>query len=97
MSSDTEHNEMLVLLKENSRLLNENNILLKKLHKWSLFGFWLRIIWYALIIGFPFALYFYILEPYFNALGSNYEVFRQGISEVPGLKGLEHLLPTVGK
>ncbi len=90
MASPEEHEEML-------RLLRENNELLHKLHRWSVWGFVLRAAWYILIIGFPFALYFYILEPYFNALGSNYEVFRQGISEIPGLKGLEHLLPNVGK
>jgi len=94
MASPEEHEEMLRLLRENVELAKENNKLLRKLHKWSVWGFVIRALWYVVIIGFPFALYYYILEPYFNALGSNYDTFRQGIGEIPGLKGLEHLLPT---
>lgn len=60
-----------------------------------LIGTFLTVLWYALLIGLPFALYFYILEPYFEVFGANYETFRVGISEIPGLKGLEKLLPSM--
>jgi hypothetical protein len=85
-----EHNEML-------RLLRENNQLLKKLYRHNVIGFTFRIIWYAILLGMPFALYFYVLGPYFDAFGANYEVFRKGMAEIPGLKGLENLLPPVGQ
>jgi len=84
--------KMTKLLNKNSQLLEENNELLKKIHRNSLLSFWIRIIWYAVLIGLPFALYFYVLEPYFSALGSDYEVFKAGINEIPGLKGLGELL-----
>lgn len=87
--SDTpmnEHDEML-------RLIRENNALLKKIHRNEMIGLWLRVVWYAALIGLPFAVYFYFLEPYFDAFGANYDLFRQGMGEIPGLKGLEHLLP----
>jgi hypothetical protein len=92
MSQETtgDHEEMI-------RLLRENNELLKKLHRHNVIGFWVRITWYALLIGLPFAVYFYVLEPYFNAFGANYETFRQGMAEIPGLKGLEHFLPQLGR
>ena len=92
-----EHTEILRLLRENAVLVKENNQILRKLHRYSVIGFCLRVVWYAILIGMPFAVYLYVLEPYFNAFGSNYELFRQGMSEIPGLKGLEHFLPIMKK
>jgi hypothetical protein len=91
----TTEEEILQLVRENAELVRENNVLLKKLYRNEMIALSLRIVWYGVLIGMPFALYFYILEPYFNAFGSNYEVFRQGMAEIPGLKGLEHLLPSI--
>ncbi len=91
----TTEEEILKLVRENAELVRENNVLLKKLYRNEMIALSLRIVWYGILIGMPFALYFYILEPYFNAFGSNYEVFRQGMAEIPGLKGLEHLLPSI--
>lgn len=81
-----DHEEML-------RLLRENNEILKKLYRHSVIGFVLRIVWYIILIGMPFAVYFYLLQPYFEAVGANYETFRQGMAEIPGLKGLENIFP----
>ncbi len=97
MASPEEHNEMLRLLRENNELAKQNQELLRKLYRHNIIGFTLKIVWFAVLIGLPFAVYFYILEPYFNVFGANYEVFRQGMAEIPGLKGLEQFLPTVGE
>jgi uncharacterized membrane protein (DUF106 family) len=86
MPPQTDHTELKSLLKKNKELLEENNVLLTKIHRNGLWAFWLRIVWYVFLIGLPFALYFYILEPYFAALGSSYEVFSTGIQEIPGWK-----------
>jgi len=88
-----EQDEMLQLLRENAPIIKENNELLKKLYRHNVYGFLARLAWFGIIIGFPFALYFYVLGPYFNALGSDYEVFKAGIQEVPGLKNLIRILP----
>lgn len=90
------HTELLILLRENTELTKQNNILLKKMYRNDMIGIWLRVVWYAVLIGLPFALYFYVLQPYFEAFGSDYDLFRQGIGEIPGLKGLENLLPSIG-
>lgn len=84
------------MLARNAELLEENNKLLRKIHRNGLIEFWVRVLWYILLIGLPFAIYFYLLEPYFSALGANYEVFRAGISEVPGFTGLNQLLQEMG-
>lgn len=92
MKKDIEHADIQALMEKNAELLRENNKLLKKIHRNAVMSFWARIVWYVVLIGLPFAVYFYILEPYFTALGSNYEVFKAGVNEIPGLKGLDLLL-----
>lgn len=88
-----EHAEMLRLIRETSVLTKENNVLLKKIHRHNVINLTFKIVWLAIIIGLPFAVYFYVLGPYFEAFGANYEVFRQGMAEIPGLKGIENVLP----
>jgi len=90
------HEELLRLTRENNELLKQNHEYLRKMYRNDMIGMTLRIVWYSLLIGLPFAMYFYVLQPYFEAFGSNYELFRQGIAEIPGLKGLEHFMPPSG-
>ena len=97
MTPGNEHAQIEKLLDRNAELLAENNKLLKKIHRNGLWAFWIRVVWYLVLIGLPFALYFYVLEPYFNALGANYEVFRAGVSEIPGLKGRDQILESLSQ
>ena len=87
-----DYNKLDKLMQQNTKLLEENNKLLKKIHRNAVWSFWTRIAWYVVMIGLPFALYFYVLEPYFAAFGSSYENFIDGINELPGLKGIDTLL-----
>lgn len=77
---------MYDLLLENQRLLTENNQILKEMNRRSVLAFWFKILWMLFIIGAPFVLYFYVIEPYFDTLGSSFETFREGLKEVPGWK-----------
>ncbi len=92
--NDVRHAEMHRLLEENNALLKENHELLRKMYRNDMIGIGVRVVWYAVLIGLPFAVYFYLLEPYFEAFGANYETFRLGMAEIPGLKGLEKFLPS---
>lgn len=92
MKMENDHVELKRTLEKNSELLEENNKLLRKIHRNGLVGFWVRVIWYLLIIGLPFALYFYLFEPYFTAMGSSYENFIDGLNELPGFRGIEQLM-----
>lgn len=83
--------EIIHRLEENTALVRENNALLKKLRRNSIIEMWLRVVWYAILIGLPFALYFYILEPYFEVFGASSEKVRLGISEWPGLQFLQSM------
>lgn len=94
MPPSFEHTQIKELMEQNKELLKENNELLRKIHRNGLFAFWFRILWYTLLIGLPFALYFYVLEPYFAALGASYETFSAGIQEIPGWKQFNEALRT---
>jgi Trk-type K+ transport system membrane component len=74
------------LILENQRLLSENNQLLRKMHRSSVLSFWLRIISILVFIGAPFVLYYYVVEPYFDSMGSSFSTFQEGLQEIPGWK-----------
>jgi len=95
MPPDTTNLEIKYLLEKNTELLKENNLLLKKIRRSASIGFWFQVTWYIFLIGLPFALYFYILEPYFEALGSSYEVFNAGMQEIPGWKQFSATLDAI--
>ncbi len=87
MIHDKDERQMLQeLMLENQRLLTENNELLKKLRKTSIFNLWLKLIWISFLIGLPFVLYYFVIEPWFESFGSSYETFEQGLRELPGWK-----------
>lgn len=87
MQPDKNEQQLLhELMLENQRLLTENNELLKKIRRAGLISFWFKIVWILIILGAPFLLYFYVVEPYFTSLGSSFEVFQKGLQEVPGWK-----------
>lgn len=92
MNPQNEHERLEKMLAHNAKLLEDNNKILHKLYRNQVWTFWTRVIWYVLLLGLPFIFYFYILQPYFEVFGSNYETFRAGINEIPGLKGLEQIL-----
>ena len=87
-TSQGEHKELERLMRQNSELIKENNDLLKKIHRGNVIQLWTRVMWYLIIIGAPFALYFFVRD-YFDALGADYEIFKAGMQEIPGLKNLQ--------
>jgi hypothetical protein len=95
MPTENDDIEIRYILEQNAALLKENNLLLKKMYRNAVWGFWFRIVWYLMLVGLPFALYFYILEPYFTALGSSYQTFSAGMQEIPGLKQFMQTLEAV--
>ena len=81
-----DHEKIQRLLLENQKLMAENNEILKKLKRNSAISLWMKIIWFLFIIGLPFVIYFYVVQPYFDALGSSFGTFQEGLQEIPGWK-----------
>lgn len=84
MQNDPGRQELQSLLVRNRQLLEENNRLLKKIHRTSTIGFWFRVLWYVALLGIPLALYYYVLQPYLHALGSSYQTFDASVQQIPG-------------
>lgn len=87
-----EHEDIKALIEQNKALLEENQTIMKKLYRYTVAGIWIRIFWYLVLIGLPFALYFWVLEPYFAAFGSSFDTFKAGINELPGIKSIDILI-----
>ena len=91
------HEEILRLTRENNELIKQNHEYLRKMYRNDMISIVLRVVWYAILIGMPFAVYYYILQPYFMAFGADYNLFRQGMGEIPGLKGFGSFMPPAGE
>ena len=74
------------LLLENNRLIAENNEMLRRMNRMQWWSFAFRIFWFLMLIGAPFLVYYWLLEPYFTTLGSSFDTFQAGLQEVPGWK-----------
>ncbi len=83
MENESTNEEIKRLLQENHVLLDENNALLKKIHRNALIEFAVRVCWYLLLIGLPFIIYFYMVEPYFSAIGFSFEQLLMIMQAVP--------------
>jgi len=81
-----EQERMEEIMLENQRLMVENNLLLKKIRKSAIISFWIRLVWTLILIGAPFVVYYFVIEPYFESLGSSFETFQDGLQEIPGWK-----------
>jgi hypothetical protein len=80
--------ELKALLVENQRLLAENNALLHKMRRGALWATAFRLVWFAIILGMPIALYYFFLEPNFSTLERAWGVIESGAEEVTGLRQL---------
>ena len=83
-----EQKETKKLLEETLALSRENNKLLRTIRRVGMIEFVMRLLWYAILIGFPFAVYFYIVEPYFHMLGLSSGHSSQDVQSLPVIKAL---------
>lgn len=75
------------LLEENLRLAKENNRLLRALKRAQTIGLIFKILWIAIFIGIPVALYIYVLEPYYMTLQGRFGDFQERVESIPGFGG----------
>lgn len=75
------------MLKENLELSRENNKILRKMHRNAVFGTFLRILWYAFIIGVPIFIYFQFLDSYLEQLLDVYSGLQSGAENAREIGG----------
>ncbi len=92
------------LVRENLRLTQENNKLLKKIRRSEVVNFWIRILFFLVLIGVPILVYQYYLEPYVQELFATYQRMQEDAASVRDLSsklsvpdGLKALLPGGGE
>lgn len=65
-----DHQEQIEkLLEENLKVVKENHELLEKMHRVHLYTFWMKFVWFLIIIGLPVVMYYLVLHPYVQAMG----------------------------
>lgn len=89
MSPENDHSEIKALILENQRLLAENNVLLKKMHKSAVRHFWLNIIWIIVFLGLPLIAFYKLVMPMYDSLGASPESLSE---QLQGIKELQSFL-----
>lgn len=92
LMSDDNYTELKQLVEEVRVVARENNKILRSIRRISIIELVLRVVWYTALIGLPFALYYYVLAPYFALFGTSYEDFNAGLRELPGVQSIANIL-----
>ena len=87
---DREHEDMKTLLRENQRLLVENNTLLKELKRANVLSFVFRVVWLLIIIGLVLGAYVFVVGPYIEQFTGSFEELRSGLDRVPSFESLRN-------
>jgi hypothetical protein len=74
------------LLTENQRLLEENNEMLRSMRRGARWALAFRIIWIAVLLGAPVALYYFVLEPNISSFQNAIDIIQQGAKNATGLQ-----------
>jgi len=90
MSSD--YKELKRMIEKQGELLEDNTRTLNKLKRYQTMAFFSSLLWYALLIGLPFAMYYYVLAPVIEAYG-----FHANLRELPGYGQFEAFFGKMGE
>ncbi len=84
MQPDEDNNEIKALLRENQRLLVENNQLLRQMRRGTIIATIFRIIWLAVLIAIPLYIYFNYIEPNWEKIEQQLDNLEAMTSEMEG-------------
>lgn len=76
------------LLKENQRILAENNVLLRRMHRTALLSSFFRFIWFLIILGSGAYAYFTYIQPNLDTIKTEMNTLRLMIPTGEKLKEL---------
>ncbi len=84
MQFDEDNNEIKDLLRENQRLLVENNQLLRQMRKGTIIATIFRLIWFVIVIFIPLYIYFYYIAPNWENIKQQLENLEAMTAEMEG-------------
>ncbi len=82
MNEEENHDEIKSMLKKNLALTKDNNRLLRKIRRNAVIGGIFKLVWFAVIIGLPVVLYYYVLQPYISQVTDTYAQIGGGIEDI---------------
>lgn len=74
------------LLKENQRILAENNLLLRRMHRTALLSSFFRFVWFLILLGGGAYTYFTYIQPNLDTIQSEMNTLRQMVPTGEKLK-----------
>lgn len=75
---ETSHHERIeALLKENQRILTENNQLLRRMHRTALLSSFFRFVWFLILLGGGAYAYFAYIQPNLDTIKTEMDTLRQ--------------------
>ncbi len=81
---ETDHKELREILREQNKLIEANNQLLHKIHRYEMVSFWSKMLWFVVLIGVPIIIYYFFLEPYTTSVLETIKNFNNTFHAVPG-------------
>lgn len=80
---DRTHQDILEQLNELDKKVSDTNSRIRRIDRGMRIAFWFRILWFLFLIGIPFAIYYYLIEPY-KGLIEQQAAFSENIQNIPG-------------
>ncbi len=87
MNPESHHDEIKALVLENQRLLSENNVLLKKMHRSAVRHFWLNIAWIVIFLGLPLLAFYKLVMPFYSSFEASGNSLQGQLNELNELRG----------
>ncbi len=91
--TSTTNDEIKELLKQNQALLIENNKLLHKIRRSALWAMVFRLVWLVAFLGFPVALYYYVIKPNLAGLEETLSTFEEGAKGLSDVQDIFKNIP----
>ena len=80
---DRTSQEILEQINELNKTISDTNSRVRRIDRSMKVSFWFKVIWFLFLIGIPFAIYYYLIEPY-KDLFEQQASFSESIKNFPG-------------
>lgn len=84
----SQHEQIMKLLRENQRLAIENNALLRRMRRSAVVASIFRTVWFLILIGGPIALYYLYVAPNLDAVGTRLGELEKTSESIRDMRGL---------
>lgn len=88
MNPNQEHSELKELILENQRLLAENNMLLKKMHRSAVRHLWFNVAWIVLFFVLPLIALYKLAIPMYSSFSGESMSVDESLKDMQELKSL---------